>query len=442
MPASPFESGIYRDLLHDDEVGELLSDVAEIRSMMRVEGAVAKAQGELGLIPADSAAVIYRAATDLHLEPASLSMGTAQAGVPVPALVAAFRTAMGSPEHAQYLHWGATSQDIMDTGLILRLAGVCQLVEHRVTKLLQSLAQQADRHAELPMAARTRAQIATPTSLGAMVAAWGAPLLDHREVLDQLKPRLLRVSLAGASGNSTALGDRAGELRTALADELELGDSPLSWHSNRSALAEFASLLTRIGGSLAKMGEDHILASQSEVGELVVKKGGGSSTMPQKKNPVAAEILVSLFHVSAAMEGLMTQAMLHRQQRDGVAWSLEGHALPQICMATARALTLALELLEGLRPNAAMMEARLAGGLGLVYAEAISFELAAIMPRPEAQDAVKRLCAEALDQKRSLPELAAQAYPDVDWAAITTPAAQLGDAPGQARAFAARVRQL
>ena len=263
MPASPFESEIYRDLLHDDEVGELFSDVAEIRAMMRVEGAVAKAQGELGLIPADSAAVIYRAATDLHLEPASLSMGTGQAGVPVPALVAAFRTAMGSPEHAQYLHWGATSQDIMDTGLILRLAGVCQLVEHRVTKLLQSLARQADTHAELPMAARTRAQIATPTSLGAMVAAWGAPLLDHREVLDQLKPRLLRVSLAGASGNSTALGDRAGELRTALADELELGDSPLSWHSNRSALAEFASLLTRIGGSLAKMGEDHILASQS-----------------------------------------------------------------------------------------------------------------------------------------------------------------------------------
>ncbi len=274
-----------------------------------------------------------------------------------------------------------------------------------------------------------------------MVAAWGAPLLDHREVLDQLKPRLLRVSLAGASGNSTALGDRAGELRTALADELELGDSPLSWHSNRSALAEFASLLTRIGGSLAKMGEDHILASQSEVGELGIKKGGGSSTMPQKNNPVAAETLVNLFHVSAVMAGLMTQAMLHRQQRDGVAWSLEGHALPQICMATARALTLALELIEGLQPNAAMMEAHLAGGHGLVYAEAISFELAAIMPRPEAQDAVKRLCTEAIQQNRSLPELAAQTYPDIDWAAITTPAAQLGDAPAQARAFAARVRQ-
>ena len=442
MPASPFESEIYRDLLHDAEVGELFSDVAEIRAMMRVEGALAKVQGKLGLIPADSATVIHRAATELHLDPASLSMGTGQAGVPVPALVTAFRTAMDSQEHAQYLHWGATSQDIMDTGLILRLARVCELIQDRVTRLLQSLAQQADTHAELPMAARTRSQIAIPTSLGAAIAAWGAPLLEHREVLAQLKPRLLRVSLAGASGNSTALGNRAAELRTALASELGLGDSALAWHSNRSALAEFSSLLTRIGGSLAKIGEDHILAGRSEVGELGIKKGGGSSTMPQKNNPVAAEILVSLFRVSAAMEGLMTEAMLHRQQRDGVAWSLEGHALPQICMATARALTLALEVTDGLRPNAGRMDAHLAGGLGLIYAEAISFELATIMPRPEAQNAVKRLCAEALEQNRSLPELVAQNYPDINWATITTPAAQLGDAPDQARAFAARVRAL
>ena len=111
-------------------------------------------------------------------------------------------------------------------------------------------------------------------------------------------------------------------------------------------------------------------------------------------------------------------------------------------MATARALTLALEVTDGLRPNAGRMDAHLAGGLGLIYAEAISFELATIMPRPEAQDAVKRLCAESLEQSRSLPELVAQNYPDLDWAAITTPAAQLGDAPDQARAFAARVREL
>ena len=121
---------------------------------------------------------------------------------------------------------------------------------------------------------------------------------------------------------------------------------------------------------------------------------------------------------------------------------LEWHALPHICMATAKALSLALDLARELQPNAAAMEARLSAGNGLVYAEAISFKLAETMPRPEAQDQVKRLCARALEQGCSLSQLVAQSYPDTDWSAIATPAAQLGDAPGQARAFATRVRQL
>jgi 3-carboxy-cis,cis-muconate cycloisomerase len=442
MTVSPFDSVIYRELLQDDEAAELLNDAAELRAMIRVEAALARVQGELGLIPAASAREIYRAISDAQIDPASLAATTRRDGVPVPALVAALRAAMGSNEHAQYLHWGATSQDIMDTGLILRLQEICNLLEQRLKILLQALADKADVHTELPMAARTRAQIATPTSFGAVIAAWGSPLLNHLEVLAQLKPRLLRVSLAGASGNSTALGDKVSAVRTALAAELELGESTLCWHSDRSTLVEFASLLTRINGSLAKMAEDIILATQPEVAELRLKQGGGSSTMPQKNNPVVAETLVSLFRLSAAMEGLMTQAMPHRQQRDGAAWALEWHALPQICMASAKALTLALDLARELQPNASAMEAHLSSGNGLVYAEAISFKLAETMPRPEAQDQVKRLCAQALEQGCLLAQLVAQTYPDTDWSVIATPAAQLGDAPQQAHAFVTRVRQL
>ena len=442
MTVSPFDSAIYRQLLQDDEVAELFNDAAEIRAMIQVEVALAKVQGQLGLIPDTSAHEIHRAISNAQIDPVSLAEATRRDGVPVPALVDALRTAMGSNQHAQYLHWGATSQDIMDTGLMLRLQGICDLLEPRLKILLQALADKADTHAELPMAARTRAQIATPTSFGAVVAAWGAPLLNHLEVLAQLKPRLLRVSLAGASGNSTALGDKVSAVRTALAVELELGDASLCWHSDRSTLAEFASLLTRINGSLAKMAEDVILLTQPEVAELRLKQGGGSSTMPQKNNPVVAETLVSLFRLSAALDGLMTQAMLHRQQRDGAAWALEWHALPQICMASAKALTLALDLARDLQPNVAAMEAHLSSGNGLVYAEAISFKLAETMPRPKAQDQVKRLCAQALEQGCLLSQLVAQNYPDTDWSAIATPAAQLGDAPHQARAFVTRVRQL
>ena len=442
MTTSPFDSAIYRELLQDDAATDQFDDAAELRAMIRVESALAKVQGELGLIPAASAREIQRVITAAQIDPASLASATRRDGVPVPALVAALRAEIGSSEHAQYLHWGATSQDIMDTALVLRLCGICDLVELRLKVLLQALADQADAHAELPMAARTRAQTATPTSFGAVIAAWGSPLLNHLEVLAQLKSRLLRVSLAGASGNSTALGDKAGAVRTALAAELELSDSTLCWHSDRSALAEFAALLTRISGSLAKMAEDIILATQPEMAELVLMQGGSSSTMPHKNNPVVAETLVSLFRFNAAMDGLMTQAMLHRQQRDGAAWMLEWHALPQICMATAKALALALDLARELQPDAAAMEARLSAGNGLIYAEAISFKLAETMPRPEAQDQVKRLCAQALKQGCSLPQLVAQKYPDTDWSAIATPTAQLGDAPGQARAFATLVRQL
>ena len=258
----------------------------------------------------------------------------------------------------------------------------------------------------------------------------------------QLKPRLLRVSLGGASGNASVLGDKAAKVRSALAQELGLGDSRFCWHSDRSSLAEFASLLTRISGSLGKIAGDCISFAQSEVAELSLKQGGASSTMPQKNNPVVAETLLSLFHFNTALDGLMTQALLHRQQRDGAAWSMEWLALPQICVASAKTMALGLELIQGLQPNAAAMTARLSAGNGLVYAEAISFKLAESMARPEAQEQIKRLCTQAKEQDCSLLELVANSYPDIDWTSITTAESQLGDGPEQARAFAARVRGL
>ena len=442
MATSPFDSGIYRELLHDDEVAGLFSDAAAIAAMMQVEGALARTQGKLGLIPDASAAAIERAMRELQVDPAALAAGTRAAGIPAPALVDTLRAALQAPEHAHYLHWGATSQDIMDTGLALRLRGVCDIVERRLTQLLRALAVQAEAHAELPLAARTRTQIATPTSFGAVAAAWGAPLLVHLEALAQLRPRLLRISLAGAAGNAAALGDQVERLRAELAAELGLGDSALAWHTDRAALAELAALLVRIGGSLAKLAEDCMVGCRAEIGELKPGPGGGSSTMPQKQNPVTAETIVSLFRVAAAMNGLMQESLVHREQRDGVAWALEGHALPAICMASARALALATTLAEQLRPDPAAMLANLSGGAQLAYAEAISFELARTMPRPEAQAVVKRLCAEAGNGAGSLVELVERDYPDVDWRAVATPAAQLGDAPRQAARFVARVRKL
>ena len=440
MTVSPFDSVLYHDLLHDDASGELFSDAAEIDALVRVERALARVQGELGVIPAASAAQLDGAMRDVKIDPAGLAAATGEAGVPLPALIAELRRLLPA-QAAHYLHWGATSQDIMDTGLMLRLRSYCELLETRLEGFLQALARLAEAHAQLPLAARTRTQVATPTSFGAVVASWGTPLFSHLEVLAQIKPRLLRVSLAGAAGNSSALGEQASDLRASLARELELGDSEFCWHNDRSALVEFASLLTRINGSLARLGADTMLAAQAEVGELGGFVGGGSSTMPNKNNPVGAETLVSLLRVSNALGGLMFEAMEHRQQRDGVAWSLEWHALPQICMACSQGLKIASKLVGEMRPDAAAMLANLQGRHGLVYAEAISFQLAQAMPRADAQSQVKALCAEALQQDVDLVELVARKFPDTDWSEICAPQKLLGEAARQARAFARRVHQ-
>ncbi|MFT5502628.1 MAG: 3-carboxy-cis,cis-muconate cycloisomerase, partial [Gammaproteobacteria bacterium] len=327
MTFSLFESSIYRALFFDAEVAALFEDCAVIQSMIKVESTLAKVQGELGIIPKESADVIVKVLAEHRIEAISLSAATGQDGVPVPALIANLRKSLPEP-HQSYLHWGATSQDIMDTSLVLRLADVCQILESRTKTLLVKLAKLASQNTHQPIAARTRSQIATPTSFGAIVVSWGAPILAHLQMLEFIKPRLLKISLAGAVGNSAAFGQQSERLREEMASALNLNNGCVSWHTDRTALAEFSSLMTRVCASLGKLAEDCILANQSEVAELGFSQSGASSTMPQKVNPVLAETIVSLFRISQSLDTLMNNAVLHRQQRDGSAWMQEWFALP------------------------------------------------------------------------------------------------------------------
>ncbi|MGJ8583709.1 MAG: class-II fumarase/aspartase family protein [Marinosulfonomonas sp.] len=436
MPASPFDSPLYKDLFFDAEVGKLFTDSAEIRAMMVVEGALAKAQGELGVIPELSAAAINRAALEIQLDPGALAKETGQSAVPVPAMAKAFRSEMQAPEHAQYLHWGATSQDIMDTALMLRLRQVVAIYGDRLTKLTKALGRLAETHADLPLAGRTYGQVATPTSFGAVVAAWGTPLLRHLERLEELKPRLLQASLSGAAGTLSAMGDSGPALREEFANSLGLAKPQASWHSTRDTIAEFAGWMTLLSGTLGKMGEDLIQMTQSGIQEVTLATSGGSSTMPQKTNPVLPSILVALAHQNTALNAAISGAMVHRQQRDGSAWFVEWMSLPQMCMVTARALGAAADLAETITPNRDRMAAGLDDGLGLIYAEALTFALTQHMPRPGAQSAVKELCLMASEQSKSLSDLAAERWPETDFGDLFTAEAQLGTAPAEARGFA------
>ncbi|WP_428926412.1 lyase family protein [Marinibacterium sp. SX1] len=437
MPGSVFDSLLYGRLFQAGEVGRLFTDTAEIRAMLLVEGALARAQGGLGVIPETAATQIHRAAMEAQIDPAALAEATGTNGVSVPALVAAFREAIPAPEARPHVHWGATSQDIADTGLMLRLRQALTLIEADVIATLQALGRLATDHAETPMAARTYGQHATPTAFGAVVAGWGAPLLDLLDELPALRDSCLLVSLSGAAGTSAALGDSAPQIRAALAQSLALRDPGRSWHTDRGPVLRIADWLTRLSLALGKMGEDLTLHAQSDLGEIRLGGAGGSSTMPQKQNPVGPSVLVALARQATALHGALQAAGMQRYQRDGAAWFTEWMALPQLVLGAAAGAGTALRLAGSLAPDTAAM-ARVFDGPGqMMMAEALSFALARTMPRPEAQAAVKALCREATASGRPLAEVAAGQYPDLP-GDLFDPRTQMGQAPEEARAFSRR----
>jgi 3-carboxy-cis,cis-muconate cycloisomerase len=437
MPVSIADSDIYRSLFGDEQIARLFSDSSEIRAMLLVEGALARVQGELGLIPAEAATFIDRQSREVQIDPASLAVETARNGVPVPALLVQFRKIAGAPDLMQYLHWGATSQDIMDTALALRLRRVLDIWDQRMTQLLAHLGRQALHHADLPMAARTYGQVATPTTFGAVVAGWGWPVLGWRGDLAALRTSVLRVSLGGAAGTLSAMGPKAPEVRAGLARVLDLSDPGHSWHTDRSGIARLAGFSAGLAASLGKFGEDLILLSQSGLAEVSSGSGGGSSTMPQKENPVGPSAIVALARQVTGLAATLQASGLHRQQRDGAAWFTEWLTLPQLCILVGRMLALAAELAGQMVPDGNAMARPLTEGPGLIHAETFSFALAARMLRPDAQAILKRLCAEAASGRASLQELMMRDYPQTDWTALLA-GASTGLAAQDARAFAAK----
>lgn len=440
MATTPFDSMLYRDLMHDIDVGKLFTDSAEVRAMMIVEGALAKAQAEVGLIPETAAAAIQRAGMEIQIDPGALRAATGENAVPVPALVALFREEMNAPEHAQFLHYGATSQDIMDTALMLRMRQVLGILDTRLTEILNALAALADAHAHTPMAGRTYGQTATLTSFGAVIAAWGWPLVKLRKQLDAVRADVLCVSLSGAAGTLSAMGEHGPAVRAGLAKGLGLSEPSGSWHSDRSSITGLAAWLSQLAASLGKMGEDLILMTQSDTGEIVLGGSGASSTMPQKQNPIQPSTLVALGRMAVALNGVVQAAAMTRQQRDGAAWMTEWMSLPQLCMATAKATSISAGLTKNLRPIPTKMMANADDGRGLIYAEALSFALAKTMARPEAQAHVKAMCAQVQDGSGSLQELATAAFPDSEFGVVFDPKHQLGLAPQDAQNFAKAAR--
>jgi 3-carboxy-cis,cis-muconate cycloisomerase len=402
---APFTSPLTAPLFGDEEVAAALSDAAFVARMIAVERALALACAAAGLATPESVARAAERLSAATLAPGDLGRGMARDGVPVPALVAMLREGVGADGSA--LHMGATSQDIVDTACVLQWRDVLALMESRLAGLLDMLHAASEAHAATMMVARTRSQAATPITLGLRIATWAQPLIALEADLPRLRGILLRVQFGGAAGSASAVGQEAELLTAALAEELGLAASP-SWQLDRSGLLALGAWLVALSAGLAKIARDLIVSGRSEIGEMRAGEGGGSSTMPQKANPVRAEAMLTLAHYAAALQPLLAQAAAPLEERDGAAWALEWLALPQMAMAAAASLRHAQTLLGSMEADGARMRARLAEGQGAAMAETAAVALARHIPRGEAaarvRDALARAQAEGVPLAQVLAE--------------------------------------
>ena len=411
MAVSLFESAIYGGLFGDAEFASLFSDGREISDMVAFERVLAEVEGTLGVIPDDAAAAIKTALQGvIKLDKRDIAAATAADGVPVPAFVRALRATVPDG-HGHWIHWGATSQDVIDSARMLALRDAGAVMARRLASLIATMKAQALSHSGAVMAAHTRGQIATPITFGLRIAQWSAPLIASA---NEAPNDAFRVQFGGASGANTAVAPHGPAIASALADRLGL-KSGAPWHTNRRPIREIADWYLGIAEALAKFAEDLLLMTRNEAAEVRAGAGGASSTMPQKSNPVQAEAIIALTGIArAARAGL---SVPHREERDGAAWAMEWALLPQIVIATGAALRHAQTLAETLEADTTRMRQALDAHPG-VMAEAASFALTRQMDRQAAAALVKEALADHRPFAEALTDLSPIA---IDWAEALSP---------------------
>jgi 3-carboxy-cis,cis-muconate cycloisomerase len=441
MPAFPtsttvLDSILFRDAFGTPAMREVFSDYSTIVRYAEVEVALAKAEARCGVISAEAAEEIAKRTDVAALDFDLLRQETDNVGYPILPLVHQMTKQCG--EAGRYVHWGATTQDIMDTAVVLQLRDGLAIVEKDIAALRGILADLSRRYRDTPMAGRTHLQQALPVTFGYKTAIYLAMFDRHAERLEQLKPRVLVGQFAGAAGTLASLGDKGLEVQKALCEELGLGIPAATWHVARDGFAEAVNFLALVTGSLGKIALDIMIMASTEFAELYepfVKGRGGSSTMPQKRNPISSELMLAASKAVRQHAGLMLDAMVQDLERATGPWHAEWMAIPESFVLTAGALHQAKFALGGLIVDEKKMVENLDISRGLIVAEAVMMGLAPQMGRQQAHDVVYDACRLANEKGMTLAD-ALSADPQVsariDRATIerlTSPKNYLGLAP-------------
>jgi 3-carboxy-cis,cis-muconate cycloisomerase len=407
MSVNPADSPVLGALYGTDAMRAVMGERAYLARMLEVEAALARAQARLGIVPEAAARAITAAAADVdRLDLPALAAATRNTGYPVVGLVKQL-SALAGAEAGRWTHWGATTQDIMDSAVVLQVRDGLALIGAELEAVIAGLARMARAHRSTVMAGRTHLQHALPVTFGYKAAVWLSPLITMRERLAQLRPRVERVQFGGAAGTLASLGDQGLAVQAALAKELGLAVPDIPWHVARDGIVEAVCFLGLVTGALSKLATDVILLMQTEVAEVAEphQQGrGGSSTMPQKRNPISCEYIVAQARGVHALVPQMLAAMAQDQERGTGPWQAEALAVGQAFLLAHGALACARVIAEGLTVDAARMQRNLDSTGGLIVAEAVMMGLAPVMGRGEAHHVVHHACDVALAEGVPLAE--------------------------------------
>jgi 3-carboxy-cis,cis-muconate cycloisomerase len=406
MHATLIDNRFLGGLFSTDAMRAVFSDRALIARYLDAEVALARAEGQLGLIPADAARAIADGAHGVDLDWERLARETHNVGYPILPLV--HQVAHGLGEAGKYLHWGATTQDIMDTALVLQIRGALDLLERDLRGVAAELRRLARTYRDTPMAGRTHLQHALPTTFGLKCAIWLGMTERNLQRLGELRPRVLVGQFAGAGGTLASLGTQGLAVQAAMMQALDLGVPATTWHTARDGLAEVAQWLGLVTTSLAKMAFDVSLMMANEFGEVFepfVPGRGASSTMPQKRNPISCEVMIGAGKTVRHLAGLALDAAVQDFERATGPWQAEWVAIPEAFLHSAGSVEQALFMLGGLEVDVARMKQNLDSSGGLIVAEAVMMGLAPVLGRNEAHDLVYAACRAALERRCALAEV-------------------------------------
>ncbi|MFI0817700.1 adenylosuccinate lyase family protein [Streptomyces sp. NPDC021098] len=400
-----FDSFLFRDMFGTPAMRDVFSDTAYVERVIDTETALARAQAKTGVIPPEAAEEITAKARFDGLDLERLRTETEIVGYPVLPIVKQVADQCGAS--GGYLHWGATTQDIMDTAVMLQCQRGTALLQTQLDGVRRALKRLAEEHVDTVTAGRTHLQHALPVTFGFRCAVWLSALDRHAERLAQARDRALMVQFGGAAGTLASLGEgpEGLETRAVLAAELGLRDPAITWHVARDGLVELVSLFAAIGGSLGKIAWDVTMMCSSEFGELAepfVPGRGASSTMPQKRNPISSELMVAAAKLLRDKASSMFDAMMQDFERATGPWHLEWAAVPESFLLLSSSLHQAEFMLSGLEVDVERMRENTALTGGLIVAEAVMMEVAPVLGRQNAHEIVYEACRTAIEARTTL----------------------------------------